>query len=49
MATEINNYRTDTPLLDEVYYNCEIMARGTILKDEDEANKQETITSLKNS
>lgn len=48
MSTKINNYRTDTPLLDEVYYNCEIMARGTVLKDEDEANKQETIATLKN-
>lgn len=45
---EISKFYTDNPLLDEIYYNCELMARGTVLKDEDLANNNETAESIKN-
>lgn len=32
---------TDIPLLDEIVYNTKIMAYGTVLKDQDEADKAE--------
>lgn len=49
MATTINNkVLTDAPLLDEIVYNCKIMVKGCVLKDEHEAFDNETMESLQN-
>jgi hypothetical protein len=45
--SKINKILTDNPLLDEIVYNCKIMALGTVLKDEAEADSCETLESLR--
>lgn len=39
---------TDNPLLDEIVYNCKLMMRTCILKDEHTANRVETLESMRN-
>ena len=41
---------TETPMLDEIVYNCkQIISDGVILKDDKEADSQETESSMINS
>lgn len=39
---------TDNPLLDEIIYNCRQLCAETVLKDQDEADKYETLESIQN-
>ena len=39
---------TETPLLDEIVYNCKIMVKGCVLKDEEEALNNESLESITN-
>ena len=39
---------TDNPLLDEIIYNCRQLCAQTVLKDQDEADKYETLESIQN-
>ena len=39
---------TENPLLDEIIYNCRQMCTETVLKDQDEADENETLETLKN-
>lgn len=39
---------TDNPLLDEIVYNCKLMMRTCILKDQHTADRSETLESKKN-
>lgn len=48
MSIIIDRVYTDTPLIDEIVYQCKGMVmNGIILKDEDEANSSETLYSIK--
>ena len=38
---------TENPLLDEIIYNIRQLAIGTILKDQDKADNNETLESIK--
>lgn len=40
---------TENPFIDLLLYNLKILTYGSVIKDESTANKNETITSLKNS
>ena len=49
MSSNIDRIYTDSPLIDEIVYQCKTMILGgIILKDEDAANAKETVHSLKN-
>lgn len=39
---------TENPLLDEIIWNAKILARGVVLKDQDEADKYETLETIQN-
>ena len=49
MSIEIRKQATDNPILDEIIYQCQNMLQHIVLKDEERANKNETIESLKRS
>ena len=49
MDKEIRKQATENPLLDEIIYQCQIMMSGIILKDEQRADENETVESLKQS
>ena len=50
MSNTIDRIYTDSPLIDEIVYQCKTMILGgIILKDEDRANSYETAQSIKNS
>ena len=38
---------TDNPLLDEIVYNCKLILKSCILKDQEAADNAETLESLK--
>lgn len=38
---------TENPLLDEIIWNAKMLARGVVLKDQDEADKYETTLSIR--
>lgn len=40
---------TDSPLIDEIVYQCQEILQGIVVKNEDEANKYETAYSIKQS
>ena len=40
---------TENPIIDEIIYNGQLLMKGCILKDLDEANKYETMESIKRS
>lgn len=44
-----NKVFTENPLLDEIIYNARQLATGTVLKDQDLADKNETLESITNS
>ena len=47
MAASIENkVLTENPLLDEIVYNCRQLCTETVLKDQDEADKHETLETL---
>lgn len=49
MANKEEYIYTETPLIDEIVYQCRGMIEdGIILKDEDEANNNETLNSIRN-
>lgn len=39
---------TENPLLDEIIWNAKMLARGVVLKDQDEADKYETLETIQN-
>lgn len=47
--SEIRKQSTDNPIIDEVVYQCQKMIQGIVLKDEERANNNETINSIKES
>lgn len=48
MANRIERIYTETPLIDEIAYQCKCMImEGVVLKDSDEANNNETLYSIK--
>ena len=50
MSNTIDRIYTNSPLIDEIVYQCKTMILGGIvLKDEERANKCETMISIKNS
>ena len=49
MDKKIRKQATENPLLDEIIYQCQIMMSGIILKDEQRADENETVESLKQS
>lgn len=49
MGKNIEKQLTENPLLDEIIYECQIMIQGVVLKDEQRANDNETINSIKQS
>ena len=49
MDREIRKQATDNPILDEIIYQCQKMIQHIVLKDEDRANNNETILSIKES
>lgn len=46
---EIRKLATENPILDEIIYQCQKMIQGIVIKDEERANNNETINSMKNS
>lgn len=49
MVKKVDRIYTDSPLIDEIVYQCKTMIlSGIILKDEEEANSKETAHSIKN-
>lgn len=46
---EIRKQATENPILDEIIYQCQKMIQGIVMKNEERANQNETIKSLKNS
>lgn len=44
--SDIRKKYTDSPLLDEIVYECQQILRGIILKDEERANNNETLKSV---
>lgn len=40
---------TDNPLIDEIVYECQQILKGIIIKDEDRADNEETLKSIKDS
>ena len=49
MSQDIKKLATDNPIIDEIVYQCQKMIQGVVLKDEARANKNETITSRRES
>lgn len=49
MSKEIRKQASDYPLLDEIIYQCQIMMTGVVLKDEQRADENETVESLRQS
>lgn len=45
--SELRKQVTDNPLLDEIIYDCQIMIKDIVLKDEYRANQEETMDALK--
>lgn len=50
MSIEVRKQATDNPLLDQIIYECQCMIyEGIVFKHEDEANKYETLETIKQS
>ncbi len=49
MSHEIRKQATDVPIIDEIIYQCQKMIKDLVLKNEEEANKNETLLSIRES
>lgn len=47
MSKDIRKVYTDNPIIDEIVYQCQIMIKDIVLKDEQRANENETLESIK--
>lgn len=47
--SDVRKRYTDTPLIDEIVYECQQILKGIIIKDEERANNAETLKSIKES
>ena len=45
--SDIRKRYTDAPLIDEIVYECQHIIKGIILKDEERADNNETVKSIK--
>ena len=46
---EIEKVLTDASLIDEIIYECRQILKGIVVKDEEQATKNETLKSLRES
>ena len=49
MSHDIRKQATDVPIIDEIIYQCQKMIKDLVLKNEEEANKNETLLSIRES
>lgn len=45
--SDVRKRYTDTPLIDEIVYECQQILKGIVLKDEERADNNETVKSIK--
>lgn len=47
MSKNIRKQATDVPILDEIIYQCQQMIQGIVIKDEERASKNESVSSVR--